>query len=277
MCPNLELHPDIRRLLSENNLLREELAHLLTEHETLNHTVRFNLMAIYQTKIGVWELNLFKQQTIAARLKRKLELIQAQLNLGVLPNILEIDKQLDDEFELWQIKIKEAAEKIRNAENHLKHRMSPEKDREFKKLYYALVKKCHPDVVGYRGTEETKLLWRRVQGAYDKGDLDELRAIALLAEKIKDVKSNDSSLNRLANEQKFLKSYVAKLTKQISGLEKTAPFYMREQLYDEKWIKKRRGNIEKQSRSLQKRIKSFEKHLLSLILGIKHAGRISTN
>ena len=57
------------------------------------HTVRPNLMAIYQTKLGVWELKLLKQQANAACLKRKLELIQAQINQGVLPNIFEIDKQ----------------------------------------------------------------------------------------------------------------------------------------------------------------------------------------
>ena len=233
-------------------------------------------MAIYQTKIGIWELKLLKQQANAARLKRKVELIQAQLNQGVLPNIFEIDKQLDHEFVLWQTKIKEAADKINEAENLLKNHMSPKEDREFKKLYYALVKKCHPDVVDLV-TEETNLLWQRVQRAYEKGDLDELRTIALLADKIKEVKNDLSSLTLLKGEQQSLKSHIERLAKQISKLEKSPPFYMSKDLDNEKWINKRRRNIEKQIKSLQKRIESFEKHLLSLLPGIKHAGRFSTN
>jgi predicted RNase H-like nuclease (RuvC/YqgF family) len=273
---NLELHPEIRRLLSENSLFKEELAHLLTEYETMIHTVRPNLMALYQTKIGVWELKLLKQQANAARLKRKLELIQAQLNQGILPNIFDIDKQLDHEFLLWQAKIKEAADKITDAESRLKSFMSPADNREFKKLYYALVKKCHPDVVAMV-TDETKLLWRRVQSAYENSDLEELRAIALLADKIKEIKNDGPSLSGLKSEKQSLKSQIERLTKQISELEKRAPFYMQVQLHDEKWINKRRREIEKQIKSLQKRIESCEKHLQSLIPGIKHAGRFSTN
>lgn len=276
MCADIEIHPDIRRLMAENKLLREELAHLLTEYDTMIHTVRPNLMALYQTKIGIWELKLLKQQANAARLKRKVELIQAQLNQGILPNIFEVDKQLDHEFVLWQAKIKEAADKINDAESLLKNHMSPKEDREFKKLYYALVKKCHPDVVPLV-TDETNLLWQRVQRAYEKGDLDDLRTIALLADKIKEVKNDISSLALLKDEQQSLKSHIDKLTKQISKLEKSPPFYMRKDLDNEKWINKRRQNIEKQIKSLQKRIESCEKHLQSLLPGIKHAGRFSTN
>ena len=276
MCPDLEIHPDIRRLISGNKLLREELAHLLTEYETMIHAVRPNLMALYQTKIGVWELKLLKQQANAARLKRKVELIQAQLNQGVLPDIFEIDKQLDREFVLWQAKIKEAADKINDAEDHMKSFLSPEKDREFKKLYYALVKKCHPDVVAVV-TDETNLLWYRVQRAYENNDLDELRAVALLADRIKEIKNDVSSLAVLKDDQKSLKSHVDRLTKEILALEKKPPFYMRKDLNSEKWINKRRREIERQIKSLRKRIESYEKHLQSLLPGIKHAGRFSTN
>lgn len=276
MCADIELHPDIRRLMAENKLLREELAHLLAECEHMVHTVRPNLMALYQTKIGVWELKLLTQQANAARLKRKVELIQAQLNQGILPNIFDIDKQLEHEFMLWQTKIKEAADKIKKADILLNNHMSPKEDREFKKLYYSLVKKCHPDVVAMV-TEENNLLWQRVQRAYENNDLDELRTIALLAEKIKEVKNDLSSIAILKKEQQSLKSHIERLTKQISKLEKSPPFYMSKDLDNEKWINKRRQNIEKQIKSLQKRIVSYEKHLQTLIPGIKHAGRFSTN
>ena len=57
------LHPDIQRLSEANAELRAELAALLTEAHDLVHTVRPNLLAIYQTKLGAWELEKLKEAT----------------------------------------------------------------------------------------------------------------------------------------------------------------------------------------------------------------------
>jgi hypothetical protein len=132
------LHPEIQRLTDENALLREELTSLLTEADDLIHTIKPNLLALYQTKIGLWELRALRAQFETARLKRKIELVQAALNRGEKPDLTAIEGQLELDFLSWQLKLKEAQERIQAAEARLKKLLSPADDREIKTFYCIL-------------------------------------------------------------------------------------------------------------------------------------------
>ncbi|MCX6891264.1 MAG: J domain-containing protein, partial [Verrucomicrobia bacterium] len=177
--PGLNLHSEARQLHKETELLRAELARLLAEAHDLWHTVRPNLMALYHTKIGVWELKLLQEMYHAAQLKRTIELSQAALNRNESPDWPVIEGQIQGELVRWQQRIAEAAERIKSAEARLSSLMSPAQGRKLKKLYYALVKALHPDL--HPGlTEDQKRMWLRVQDAYALGDLEELRALALV-------------------------------------------------------------------------------------------------
>ena len=57
--------------------MREFVVELLTEYDGLLHTVRPNLLTMYQTKSGPWELGL-------------LEMAQAALNARRLPILAEM-------------------------------------------------------------------------------------------------------------------------------------------------------------------------------------------
>jgi len=163
-------------------MIREELTKLLTEADDLVRIVKPNLRAMYQTKIGAWEFRLLQVQYEAARLKRKAELAQASLNQGRLPDWTAIEGELELEFLQRQVRINEAAERIKRAESRLKNLLSPADSHALKKLCCALVKKLHPDV-NPALTEDQTRLWLRVQEAYEASDLQELQALALLAEK----------------------------------------------------------------------------------------------
>lgn len=67
-------HPEIQRLMELNAELRAGLADLLAHAHDLVRTVRPNLLAIYQSKLGAWELEKLKAQFRVARLKRVIEL-----------------------------------------------------------------------------------------------------------------------------------------------------------------------------------------------------------
>jgi len=169
----IQLHPEAQRLACENDLLREELTALLTQVDTLLGTAKPNLLALYQTKIGLWEMRLLQAQCETARQRRKLELDQASINRGVPPAPSEIEATLELEFLAWQQKLREAAERVQTAEQRLKHLLSPTEDRELKKRYHALVRRLHPDV-NPNLTDEQRRLWHRVQAAYEAGDFTEL-------------------------------------------------------------------------------------------------------
>ena len=258
------IHPEIQRLAEENSLLREEVAHLLTEAHDLVHTVKPNLLAIYQTKIGVWELKRFQAQCQAARLKRKVELIQACLNQGRWPDLAAIDAQLEEEFKAWENKIRLECERLAEAEERLQHLLSDEDDHQLKKLYYALVKKLHPDL-NPELTEDQKRLWLRVQEAYEHADIEELRALTVLADRTVLPYSSASSLERLSKEQNVLEQHVQRLLKEIEKIESQPPLTMQSDLSNGDWVRNRCEEIHATIIELQKRCAGLTSHIENLL------------
>ena len=261
---SMHLHPEVARLRDENALLREELIHLLTESHDLVHTVKPNLMALYQTKIGAWELKQFRLQCQAARLKRKAELIQASFNRGCWPDLAAIEAQLEAEFQAWERKLQAEAERLEAAEERLRHLLSPADDRELKTLYYRLAKKLHPDL-NPNLTEEHKRLWRRVQAAYESGDLDELRALTVLADRTLLPVSDASSLQRLAEEQHTLERQIRRLMEEIERIESHPPLTMRHELASAGWVRTRREAIQKAITEIQQRCARLASHIQILL------------
>ena len=260
---NLQLHPEIQRLADENALLHEEFAGLLTELEDLIHTVKPNLISLYQTKIGVWELRLLQAQFKVARLRRQIEMAQASLSRGERPDLIAIECALEQEFLTWVTRMEETARRIQSAEERLKHQLSPADDREIKKLYYALVKRFHPDV-NPNVTEDQRRLWSRARSAYEAGDLPELRALALLAEKSAPIPPS-KSLDNLRQDQKTLEEQIAAALKRIEQVESQPPFTLRRQLEDETWVTTRRQDVEQQTAALRRQsdaLKAYWEKLL---------------
>ena len=254
----LVLHPEIQQLAEENELLREEFASLLTEAEHLIHTVKPNLLALYQTKIGVWELRLLQAQFKVARLRRQIELAQAYINRGERPDLAAIECAIETEFLAWITKLEEAARRLQDAENRLKHLLSPEDDRELKKLYYAIVKRLHPDV-NPNVTDDQRRLWLRAQAAYEHGDLPELRALALLVERnapIPPVKS----LDNLRRDQKILEEQIITALETVERIESQPPFTLRNQLEDETWLAVRRKEVDEQTVTRRQQGETLKAH-----------------
>jgi hypothetical protein len=263
MSAHLVLHPEIQQLTDENALLREEFVNLLTEAEDLIHTIKPNLLALYQTKIGVWELRLLQSQFTVARVRRQIELAQASINRGERPNLIAIECALEQEFLAWVTKLEEASHRIEAAENRLKHLLSPEDDRELKMSYYALVKRLHPDV-NPNLTEDQRRLWLRAQSAYDAGDLPELRALALLAEKTAAIPPS-KSLDNLRRDQKVLEEQIATMLEKVEKVESQPPFTLRRQLADETWLTTRRQDIEQQTATLRTQGDALKAHWEKLL------------
>jgi hypothetical protein len=260
------LHPETQRLADENALLREELTGLLTDADQLVHVMKPNLLAMYQARIGVWELRLLRAQWEASRQRREVEMIQASLNRGQNPDPREIQGLLDLEFLGWQERVREAAERIQAAEHRLKHLLPPAEDRELKKLYYALVKRLHPDV-NPGLTDDQQRLWHRAQDAYAASDLHELRALALLAEKSGAVAPVSKSLDRLREEQAALTRQIAEMLNRIERIEAAPPFTLRQQLEDDAWLAHRRQELETEIERLRAQGKALAVHRQQLLSG----------
>lgn len=261
----IELHPEVQRVMDENALLRDELAARLAELHDLQHIVKPNLLAIYQTKLGPWDLRLLQAQCICARLKRKAELVQACLNRGQPPDFAAIETALEVEFLAWQQRVQETAQKIEAAQFRLGHLLAPGEDAELKKLYHALVKKLHPDV-NPELLDEMKDLWLQVVAAYEAGDLQKLKTLALLTDKSGATTAASNSLDALRAEHERLRTHVMQLLRQLAEVGKQPPFSLRRQWEDDAWVAQRREEVEALTATANEQAQALEKHLQALII-----------
>jgi hypothetical protein len=274
--PSLQLHPEHGALLDENTLLREELAQLLTEEHDLVHLVKPNLLALYQKKIGAWELRGLQAQVAAMGARRRLEMAQAAVNQGRKPDLKEIDGLLELELLAWRQKIQEAAERLASAEDRLEHLLPAVEDRELKKLYYALVKKLHPDV-NPDVSEDQRRLWQRVQAAYAHSDVQELRALTLLADRPGLLPPTPSSLDTLRRDRATLEAQITAMLKRIELLESQPPFTLREQLADDAWLAQRREEIEIRITQFDAQRSALEIQLQTLLPSIDNGKIFGSN
>ena len=238
----LQLDPAFQAAQDEFSCLREELAHLLTQEYELLHLIKPNLLALYQQKIGAWEIRCLQAQISAGWTRRRLEMARACIQRGQVPDWAEIDHHLELEFLAWQQRLREAVETLCAAEQRMAQLLTPADNREIRKLYYALVKRLHPDLHP-ESDENRRRLWLQVQDAYQSGDLEQMRALSLLGEQT--VATEDGgSLEALHRQGKTLRRQVAALHERIDRIEDRAPFPLRKQLADEEWVAARRAEIE---------------------------------
>ncbi|MCA1963921.1 MAG: DnaJ domain-containing protein [Prosthecobacter sp.] len=256
-------HPETQRLLDLIAELRSRLAGLLTQSHDLIHIVRPNLYALYQTKLGPWELEKLKAQFRIARLKRILELSQAALNHGQPPNLEQILDQVDEDLTLWQVKLKEATQKLAQAELRLSHLHTDEHNKDLKKLYYDLVKQLHPDLHPNQD-HGSHQLWQQVQDAYEAGDLEKLRALSLLLKDNTPAEGSPDALEQLQAQRTMLENRITELQQKITEIESQPPFTLREDLANEDWITKRRLALEQETEPLKAQADALEKQLQTL-------------
>jgi curved DNA-binding protein CbpA len=142
-------------------------------------------------------------------------------------------------------------------------------DRELKKVYYALVKKLHPDV-NPTLSDGQRRLWTRVQAAYELSDLAELKALALLAHEPASELPPLVTIETLRRDQEVLREQIETILKRLEQWEGQPPFTLRAQLEDEAWLAQRREEIETRIAQLDAQRASLEAQLRTLFPDESH-------
>jgi hypothetical protein len=261
----IELHPQIAGLQGEIAVLREELVARLAELRELEQVVKPNLLALYQTRLGPWELNLLRARTEVARLKRKIQLIQAALNRGAAPDLAAIDGALETEFLAWQQRLAEAAQQIEQAQFRLSHLVSAEENAELKKVFHALAKKLHPDVNPELSSAQREL-WLQVLAAYEAADLQKLKALSLVAQEPLSAAAAVTSLDLLQREHERLQAHIKRLHAQVAEIGTQPPFSLQRQWQDDAWIERRRAEVEAETAGWREQAGGLENHLKALLI-----------
>ena len=253
--------------LEKLNSLKSELAKLISDRDYLENTIKKNLEALYVTRIGKNEYELFNLECQLARLKRKIELIQIRINHGKNVNLFEVEKQLDDEYSKWQKKIYGMLSNIKASEARLNSLMSEKETREFQSLYRSLVKKLHPDVNANQSEKEA-LLWDRTQIAYKLGDIEELQTIKLLLEGIgeEDIKKDSGSISLIDRQIEALKEKISRLTRYIKELKSEFPFTIENNIKDESWVKEKNSLVLARIESIKIQIKEMQSAIENMLL-----------
>ena len=255
---------EFKKKLDKLESLKSELAKLISERDKLENTVKKNLEALYAVKIGKNEFTLFKTECEIARLKRKIELFQAKLNHGKKFNILEVESQLDKEYEKWDKEMSKMLKDIENSKNRLSSLRTPEDSVELQSTYRALVKKLHPDINSNQ-TEKSKLLWNRTMHAYSLGDLEELRAIKLLIDDLKDKTTVDPGPN-IDDHIKSINKKIFIFLEYIKKIKSEFPFTIEQNIDDKNWGANKNSEIFKKIDKLNNKKEELQKVIDKLLL-----------
>lgn len=263
--PNIELHPDYLRLKNEYEEKRIEFLKVLSRFEDLDTHTRKNLQSKYMMTIGQHELELLERATLYERLKRKQDLIRAQLNRKQCPDLYSIDRALDRE-------LKDHYSKIGNLKRDLKASkrrggskfMSDSLVDELRRTYLNLAKQFHPDL-NTRPTNEDSMVWYRVQKAYQLGDLESMRNLAFLYDESGNAKVA-GTIPGLKNDIRKLNLRIDRIYEKIYKIKQDFPFNQESIISDPESVSERIGQIKRSVRDYNHAIKVLEEGILEMLI-----------
>jgi hypothetical protein len=235
-------HPEYEALRADLRRLQDELSHAFAELEHLQTQTRPYLLALYQQKIGHAELACLREQCKVEWLRRFIEHVQAARNRGESPVIEHVEAELSGELSAYWTRLRESAAKVEAAQKLLGNLKTKEESREFRHLYFKLVKRLHPDV-NPSLTDRERLFWRRVQRAYETVDVAELRAIWQAIETLP-VAEEPDLIDELRRRHQRLLDEIGRVRARLEELERQPPFDMRDKLTDEAWVRDRLAQVE---------------------------------
>ena len=226
---------DIEKVEQEFLSLSFERDHMIYQEAEL-------LKAEYMEKIGALEYKLYEFQIAYLRMKRKLAIIQQKINCQEKVNMENIEHMLDAEYEKYELelsrRLQEVTWSLQVAAGGI---TSDEKSKELRTLYKRLVKRLHPDMNPNESREEIELFHKAVQ-AYKNSDINELRMIDMLTEKISETEDTNQE-NKRARYNK-LKKGCEEIRKEMEEIQKSFPFDKKDFLASPSAVAKRKAEIE---------------------------------
>ena len=257
---SLVLHPRVSAKHREIDALREKLGALIEEQESLLHGEREILLAKYNRDVGCIEYELFLLQVEIAELRRRIALLQADINSGRTitdERITRLDREIQKDFEKARIELEEKERELRESRLLLdpERWMNPEDARELKTLYRRLCQRYHPDVGGQE-LERWEQTWSTLQHAYRAGDLDLLKALSETLDM--SGKPLPDTPDALDAEIERLRSRIKKQSERVAKILSAPPFAFREKLDDSQWVEARQRELKQEIVESQKRLAELQ-------------------
>lgn len=263
MTNNLAITEETERLRHLRNALRNRYAALQLKRDTMLHTERPNLQALYLSRIGYLQYDLFSIETDIARLKMEAKLIQSYINRNAAINFDEVDQELEEATKMFHEQLEEQQARIKAAHEYLAApRLNEKEHAEFKRLYRDIVKRLHPDLNNHLTAEE-KELFVEAQQAHKWGDLEMMRT---LHEQLTNMEISTPVSSDLADEVGRLKKLVEEQSEKLRKLREEFPFNQRDLLDDEHKIAERQAELRKQIADKKQEREEYRQYVNALKL-----------
>jgi hypothetical protein len=259
MKQSLEISEERKELKEKYQLLKGEYVQLMTDKDMLLDFGKSQLEALYVVKIGKKQLELLEMSLVVKGLKRQFELAMAYVNRNEKINWHTIDLEVNIFLTEDYKKLIAESERIENANKLLSNLASPERSVELRRLYRQLAKELHPDVNQNLTVQQQNLL-HAVRRAYEYGDLESLRALAVVvndSERNTEIISDDD----LKTQIELIKAGIEKLHSEIEVIRSTFPFIIEKELRNEEWVAEQNRKTEQQLEELLLQNRKYEERI----------------
>ncbi|HYF02286.1 MAG TPA: hypothetical protein VEC36_02840 [Patescibacteria group bacterium] len=276
----LSLHPEIEKLRARVAELRLELRELHQEYYEIQNEILPELAEKYDKLFKKLEVEIQRKTLEASEISRRAEIFTLKLSRGEKLSaemVKLVNTMIDREFRRFKKSLADAFDKTqqeRNVENETKFShektQSQSASSEIPKLYRAIAKKLHPDAAG-DVTGNFKKFWANVQEAYQKRNLQKLRALHQIL-CVEDqftgkFESEKTELEALEREVRQLEQKTESEKRKLTRIKTNEPFTFKDQIQDETWIAAQMKKLELQLLKKEREIEQANEILKEIIGG----------
>lgn len=236
------IHPEYAYLILEVNELKDEIADLLVERDTLLFFVCKDLRIDYMLKIGSLEYKLIVAENNCKKNQRKLEIIKQKQKEKKKISLKSIQKQIDSEFEKNNFEENEWSDLVDLAIDASSVELFDYDKIEEMNIDYFKLHKMYNPVLNLKSSDETNKLYKKIRNYYQKQNYKKLHKLA------ENYDENDIFQDEISN-LKFIREkyeeFSLEIKKQIRRIKNTFPYNQKTILEDENLYRRKKDNLNK--------------------------------
>ena len=228
---------DLDALIRDLKEARARLVDLLAALDDINLREIPQVKIAYSLKIGVWEAELAKAELEARKAKEIYRIVRERANRGVKASLDETNEIVERQLAQW---VKTVNIKLMEVNSSMEKRaitgtLTAVDAHELKKLHRRLVRRLHPDLNS--SNPDSERLFYLVQTAYEKGDVDFLRALDVSTMDAESAEAFDgATAQSIYLDIELANAQAAVVIERIEEAKASNPYIYREVLDDPAWV-----------------------------------------